>query len=63
MLLLGTVAAIILMNSSWSEAYKSFWEVQIGFNLGHLDFSRSLRHWISDGLMTLFYLTRKRTSS
>lgn len=55
MLLLGTIAAIILMNSSWANAYHSFWEVPVGLNLGGLDFSRSLRHWISDGLMTLFF--------
>ncbi|WP_408099245.1 Na+/H+ antiporter NhaA [Peredibacter sp. HCB2-198] len=55
MLLIGTVAALILMNSPWSGVFQSFWEMPIGLTLGNLDFSRSLHHWIRDGLMTLFF--------
>lgn len=55
MLLISTLAALILMNSFLSEAFQAFWETPIGFTLGSLDFSRSFRHWISDGLMTLFF--------
>ena len=28
--------------------------MQVGISFGVLDYSRSLRHWINDGLMTLF---------
>jgi NhaA family Na+:H+ antiporter len=55
MLLLATVAALILSNSPWSAPFSAFWETPIGFHFGSLDFTRSLRHWINEGLMTLFF--------
>lgn len=54
-LLLVTVIAVALTNSIWSEPFLSFWETHIGFHVGSLDMTRSLRHWINDGLMTLFF--------
>lgn len=55
LLLLATLAALALANSPLSKPYLTFWETSIGFHLGSLDFSRSLRHWINDGLMTFFF--------
>jgi NhaA family Na+:H+ antiporter len=55
MLLLATFAALILSNSPWSTAFLAFWETPIGLHFGSLDFTRSLRYWINDGLMTLFF--------
>ena len=55
MLLLATLAALILSNSAWSASFLAFWEIPIGLTFGGLDFTRSLRHWINDGLMTLFF--------
>ncbi|HSS66550.1 MAG TPA: Na+/H+ antiporter NhaA [Gammaproteobacteria bacterium] len=55
LLLLATVAALILSNSAWSAPFLAFWETPVGVHFGALDFSRSLRHWINDGLMTLFF--------
>jgi NhaA family Na+:H+ antiporter len=55
MLLLATFAALILSNSAWSTPFLAFWETPIGLHFGSLDFARSLRHWINDGLMTLFF--------
>jgi NhaA family Na+:H+ antiporter len=54
-LLVATTAAIILSNSGLSGAASGFWETELGFHFGSADFSRSLRHWINDGLMTLFF--------
>lgn len=54
-LLLFTVAALLLSNSSWPHAYLNVWETQAGFHIGALEFSRSLKGWINDGLMTLFF--------
>jgi len=42
-------------NSAWSTPFLAFWEMPIGLHSGSLDFSRSLRHWINDGLMVLFF--------
>jgi NhaA family Na+:H+ antiporter len=54
-LFLATFAALILSNSAWSTPFLAFWETPIGLHFGSLDFTRSLRLWINDGLMTLFF--------
>jgi NhaA family Na+:H+ antiporter len=54
-LLVATVAALTLSNSPLSNISARFWETSVGFHLGAVDFSRSLRHWINDALMTLFF--------
>ena len=54
-LLLFTVAALVLSNSPWAHYFESVWETSIGLQLGSFEFARSLREWINDGLMTLFF--------
>ena len=54
-LLVSTLLALVLSNTAWSAQFLAFWEVSAGFRLGGIEFSRSLRHWINDGLMTLFF--------
>jgi len=54
-LLLATVTALVLANSPWSETYTGFWKTEVGFRLGSFEMFHSLKHWISDGLMTIFF--------
>lgn len=54
-LLLFTVAALVLSNSPWAHHFESVWETSVGLHLGSFEFARSLREWINDGLMTLFF--------
>ncbi len=54
-LLFCTLLALVLSNSSWSAPFLSFWEMPAGLHLGSVEISRSLKHWINDGLMTLFF--------
>jgi NhaA family Na+:H+ antiporter len=54
-LLIFAVAAVAVSNSAWSGPFLAFWEIPVGLHVGAVDFSRSLRHWINDGLMTLFF--------
>ncbi|MDI4664110.1 MAG: Na+/H+ antiporter NhaA [Xanthobacteraceae bacterium] len=54
-LLLSTLLALALANSSWSASFLALWDIHAGINLGGLEISRSLKHWINDGLMTLFF--------
>ena len=54
-LLLSTVAALVLSNSPWAHSFLSAWETQVGFQVGAWELARSLRDWINDGLMTLFF--------
>lgn len=55
MLLVATAAALILANSGWSTQFSALWETPLGLSFGSFEFSRSVRHWINDGLMTLFF--------
>jgi NhaA family Na+:H+ antiporter len=54
-LLLFTVAALVLSNSPWAHSFLSGWELPVGIRVGSFEFARSLREWINDGLMTLFF--------
>jgi NhaA family Na+:H+ antiporter len=54
-LLLFTAAALVLSNSPWARLFEHAWETPIGLQLGSFEFVRSLRGWINDGLMTLFF--------
>lgn len=44
-----------LANSAWRDEYLALWETPVGLSFGALDFTRSLRLWIDDGLMTLSF--------
>lgn len=54
-LLLFTVIAVILSNSPWADSYLHAWEARVGFQVGSWEYARSLKEWINDGLMTLFF--------
>jgi NhaA family Na+:H+ antiporter len=54
-LLLFTVAALILSNSPWAHRFLDAWETPAGLQFGSIEFARSLKDWINDGLMTLFF--------
>ncbi len=56
LLLLATILAIVLMNSTAGPAFDAFWERHFGFTFGEQHFAMSLRHWVNDGLLTLFFL-------
>jgi len=54
-LLLFTFGALACSNSPWSHPFLEFWQARVGLRIGAFEFSRSLKHWINDGLMTLFF--------
>lgn len=54
-LLLCTFLALGLANSPWSAPFLSFWNIHAGISVGDVELSHSLKHWINDGLMTLFF--------
>jgi NhaA family Na+:H+ antiporter len=56
LLLLSTIVAIVLTNSAWGPDFEAFWEQYLGVQLGSADFKMSLRHWVNDGLLTIFFL-------
>lgn len=54
-LLGATVTALILANSPWSEVFLGFWNTEVGFSIGSFEMHHSLKHWINDGLMAIFF--------
>ncbi len=54
-LFVAALVALVLANSPFSDAYHHLWrnEISVGFN----DFmiSKTLHHWINDGLMAVFF--------
>lgn len=56
-LILGaTTLALIVVNSPLHDAYEHFWQLDLGIGLGSWDLSQSLRHWVNEGLMAIFFL-------
>jgi Na+/H+ antiporter NhaA len=55
-LLAGTVVALVWANSPWSHSYQSLWSTRLAVTLGSHGISMDLRHWVNEGLMTLFFL-------
>jgi NhaA family Na+:H+ antiporter len=54
-LLSFAIAAVVISNSPWAHPFLNAWETRVGVEIGSLKFARSLRDWINDGLMTLFF--------
>jgi Na+:H+ antiporter, NhaA family len=54
-LLLAAVTALVWANSPWSDSYASFWEFEVTLGIGSFSISNSLREWVNDGLMAIFF--------
>jgi Na+/H+ antiporter NhaA len=55
-LLCAAVAALVWANSPWPDSYESFWTTTLSIRVGSEQISMDLRHWVSEGLMTFFFL-------
>jgi len=55
-LLLATVVALVWANSPWSASYGSFWATHATIEVGSLELSLTLKDWVNDGAMALFFL-------
>jgi NhaA family Na+:H+ antiporter len=56
LLLLAALAALAWANSPWASAYEEFWSTPLELSFGDWVIGEDLRHWVNDGLMTLFFL-------
>ena len=56
LLIAAAVVALVWANSPWSGSYRALWDkhLSLGFD-GHV-LDLSLRHWVNDALMALFFL-------
>jgi NhaA family Na+:H+ antiporter len=56
LLLVATILAILWTNSPLAPGYEALWEMPFGLGIGGLGYAMSLRHWVNDGLLTVFFL-------
>jgi Na+:H+ antiporter, NhaA family len=56
LLFLATLLAIVLANSPMGPAFEALWREPLGISFGEMAFTLSLRQWIDDGLLTIFFL-------
>ena len=56
LLLLATVLAIVIANTPLAPVFAAIWEQRLGLSFGGRSFALSLRDWIDDGLLTVFFL-------
>ncbi len=54
-LLLAAAVALGWANSPWADAYHHLWELEFSLQLGDAELSKTLHHWINDGLMAIFF--------
>ena len=54
-LVFATAAALALANSPLADDFLGIWKTQFGFAFGDFSVKHSLKHWISDGLMAVFF--------
>jgi Na+:H+ antiporter, NhaA family len=55
LLLCAAVAAIALANSIWAPNYFRIWAATLSFDFGGVHLSKTLHHWINEGLMAVFF--------
>lgn len=51
----AALVALIWANSPWSVTYHDLWSTELTIDLAGHVIAEDLRHWINDGLMTLFF--------
>jgi Na+/H+ antiporter NhaA len=54
-LVAATVVALVWANSPWSASYEALWTTELGVRLGVGELAYSLREWVNEGLMAVFF--------
>ncbi|RFU40395.1 Na+/H+ antiporter NhaA [Actinomadura logoneensis] len=54
-LLAATAAGLLWANSPWHDSYERFWKTGLSVVLGTNELGLTLREWVNDGLMALFF--------
>ncbi len=54
--LFATAAVALIVANLWTAAYTDFWAYDLMIGTGVLSITYDLRHWVNEGLMTVFFL-------
>ncbi len=52
----AAIVALLWANSPWWHSYRSVWTTRLAIEIGNTGVATDLRHWVNEGLMTLFFL-------
>lgn len=55
-LLVAAAIALVVANSPWHDAFNAFWQQHLSIGIGNFGISETLKHWIDEGLMAIFFL-------
>src|SRR5205085_2819626 len=53
---IATLAALVIANSPLGPQYNALIQATAEIRIGSIGLSKSLEHWINDGLMAIFFL-------
>ncbi len=56
LLFMATVLAVVVANSSLTDSYNALWQMPLGLHFGETNIEMTLKYWINDALMALFFL-------
>ncbi len=56
LLVFAAIIALVWANSPVADSYVRFWRMKISISVADRTLSESLRYWVNDGLMALFFL-------
>jgi Na+:H+ antiporter, NhaA family len=62
LLLSATVLALAWANSPWADSYFTLWKQKFTIGFEGLSLSKSVLHWINDGLMAIFFFVGELAS-
>jgi Na+:H+ antiporter, NhaA family len=54
--LFAAAAVALIVANAWSSGYTDFWAYDLTVGTGALGITFDLRHWVNEGLMTVFFL-------
>jgi Na+:H+ antiporter, NhaA family len=54
-LVAAAVVALVWINAPFGDSYNELWETSLTIGGGDFSITEDLRHWINDGLMTIFF--------
>ncbi|SDE49686.1 Na+/H+ antiporter NhaA [Glycomyces harbinensis] len=54
-LVVCAVAAMLWANSPWAASYGAVWDLDVTIGVGGFELHHTLREWINDGLMAIFF--------
>jgi len=54
-LLVAAIAAFVIANSPLADSFLGIWKTRLSFGLGGFQMDHTLKHWVSDGLMAIFF--------